>query len=405
VQQQPLLLAQGLEAAFKAAAVTRLLQQHLLKAAGTAALLLQKPVLAAAAAYLQPHPQQGSDAAAATAQVAAAAATVSHDTAAFSMLLSGLRSASKAAAQSTSVLSNPDSLIQCAEVMQLIPHLLIPQEQQSMTIIKALMQLQQLNTTHDAVTSSSAERTAAAVRLLLGSIQHSTVLAATALHALAGLLLSWQASNTSRAAAASGSTGLRRSTRTGRTNTQSSSSSSSSSVTTAKRNEVMGVVRDHAADHMLTDLPRVLSTLVGHLDDAFIAVRDETSKLVVRDGTNRLDRGAAGFLKLQQQVLEIKAALAEVGSTQVPRAAEAIAAVATPAAVVATAAAAYDSHMLQQLQRYTAAVAATMPAAVLGTCSNIACTNTAPCVKLSQCSKCKACFFCGTECQVGESCI
>jgi hypothetical protein len=386
VQQQPLLLAQGLEAAFKAAATAG---TQLLEAAGTAAQQLQERIPAAAAAYLESQQQQGRDAAAA-AQAAAAADAVLHETAAYSMLLSGIRCVSKAAAASSSVLSNPDSLVECLEILGLIHQLKMPVLQQISTILNAGAQLP----THDAAVSCSAEHTVEAAQLLLASVQHSTVLAATAMHALASLLLAWQAADVSNAAVPRSSNGLRR-----RTSTQSSSSSSS--VTTARRNKVVSAVRRSAASILLEDLPSVVSFLVEHLERAFNIVRDGSSRLVVRDAPNRLGRGAAGLRKLQQQVIDIKAKLAEVGTAQVPAAAAAIMSAASPAVVVATAAAAYDSQMLQQLQRYTAAVAATMPAAVLGTCSNIACTNTSPCMKLSRCSNCKACFFCGAECQVG----
>jgi hypothetical protein len=319
---------------------------------------------------------------------------VLHETAAYSMLLSGIRCVSKAAAESSSVLSNPDSLVECLEIMGLIHQLKMPVLQQFSTILNAGAQLP----THDAAVSCSAEHTVEAARLLLASIQHSFVLAATAMHALASLLLAWQAADPSNAAVPRSSNGLRCSSR--RANTQSSSNSSNS-VTTARRNEVVSSVRRSAASTLLEDLPSVVSLLVGHLEQAFNIVRDGSSRLVVRDAPSRLGTGAAGLRKLQQQVIDIKAKLAEVGTTHVPAAAAAIMSAASPAVVVATAAAAYDRQMLQQLQRYTAAVAATMPAAVLGKCSNIACTNTSPYMKLSQCSSCKACFFCGAECQVG----
>jgi hypothetical protein len=354
VQQQPLLLAQGLERAFKGAAGTKLLQ-----AAGSTAELLRAHTVAATVNMQVAGGRELS--------ASAAAKAAAQETAAFSMLLSGMLCASKAAADFSHSL---DTHGLCGDSMLLASKLVIIVLHQDKVSIEGHIQLLEIEKA--AIKDAGSQPTAG--KPLLASIQKSAVLVDTALHAYASILLAWQA-----AAVPDGPTRVRL------------RSSSSSRALQADLKKESSVARTSADTAVLGNRPALIADLLKRLDESLQHLYRSSSSM---------PRNATALAKMQQQLQDINAQLADVSSTHAPAAAAAVAAAATPAAVLAAAAAAYDRQLLQQLQQYVASVAALLPAAVLGACGNIACINTAPDMQLSQCSSCKACYFCGSECQV-----
>jgi hypothetical protein len=383
MKQQPLLFMHGLEAVFTGAA-----GMSLWDAACTAAELLRTPIAAAATNTQEATAQQHSG-------DAAAEVTAAYETAAFSMLLAGLRRSNKAAADYVSLLSTADSCGIAAMWEGFLMHgnnvkLLALQE--AVSCCRAMSQVQ-LSADEIVARNNTQQKTQ---QQLLASLLMSTVLLATALHAVAANLLALQAGHCT----AVGKAFDRSKARRGRSSSSSSSSSSrsrnnsqsSSSKAAAEiLNINVGLARDLVQYTVLGNVPKHLAQILGNLMDAGELLHTHSSWL---------SSDAPALAKMQQQSQSIKAQLTEVGCVHVPAAAAAVAAAANPTAVLAAAAAAYDRQLLQQLQQHVTAVAALFPVAVLGACSNIGCSNMEPGMKLSRCSSCKACFFCGSDCQV-----
>jgi hypothetical protein len=369
VQQQPLLFAQGLEAAFRGAAGTQLLH-----AAAIAAQLLQATVATAARLLLHANrePPTGTSAQAGAALLTA----LSHSTAAFSMLLTGLRMVNKAAAGiPSSAVRNRASLDQLDHAME---SLSLAQEvvdvvaKQQDTICANLAPLLRLSDELDEMESTDE------LNLLLFFAGQATLLEATAMHTFATMLLQWQA-----AAAAAGS---------------------AAAAAASTWHLMYGVVE--GVELMLEIAAPALSSAIGTVSlhvKGVQAVMDLWSPESDASGTESDPLQQLKQHYPARHAAELKQQLQQQLPRRITAAAPAIAAAANPYAALAAGAAAYGRQLLLDLQQYAATAAATaaMPSGEPGrSCSNISCSNTGLAVTYLTCSACDAAFYCSRECEV-----
>jgi hypothetical protein len=179
--------------------------------------------------------------------------------------------------------------------------------------------------------------------------------------------------------------------------TSSSSSSSSNDVLAGAAESLLAqnmlaIIRSNTNEQIAESLAYQLRDSLQELSVVAAAVQDLLQQGLTLDGK------AGSSLFNQQEQLDAR--LEEVMEIKAPAAAAAMAAAESPVDLLAAITQPLEADLLQQVQQYAAAAAAMVPAMVVGVCSNVACTNTALTVKWQRCSGCKACSFCGRECQV-----